>query len=249
MRTAQTKVQTEFNKACTSYELVAYVQKQAAEFLIEKLLRHPINPPKTILDLGTGTGYIPELLLNIFPNSTYLLNDISDKMLEVCKAKFMSYKNFTFLHDDMSTLQVNHCDLVISNFSLQWVNDLWSTIKKFHANSNIFAFSTLLNGTFNEWQNIINLYDNIHLNQYPTTEELIHYCNNIKGDKKLHFWTQDIPITFDNPLSFIQYLKNLGASTARNKMSVRSLKSLIRENHSHLTVSYKIFFCIFEKVE
>lgn len=249
MKDLQTTVQIGFNKACTSYELVAYVQKQAAEFLIEKLLRHQISPPKTILDLGTGTGYMPELLLKTFPNSSYLLNDISDKMLAECRSKFMSYKNFTFLHDDMSTLQVSHCDLVVSNFSLQWVNDLWSTIKKFHANSNIFAFSTLLNGTFNEWQNIINLYDNIHLNQYPTKEELINYCDNIKGNKKLYFWTQDIPMTFDNPLLFIQYLKNLGASTASGKMSVRSLRALLRENHTSLTVSYKIFFCIFERVE
>ena len=86
-------IQNNFNKASTSYDFVATIQKQAALFLVEKVLESKIKRPKTILDLGTGTGYITEFLLKSFPNSAYLLNDIADKMLEVCKSKFVHYKN------------------------------------------------------------------------------------------------------------------------------------------------------------
>ena len=84
----QTRIQNSFNKASQSYDIVAYVQRQAAEYLVDKLLELRIENPETILDLGTGTGYVAELLIKNFPSSSYMLNDIAHEMLEVCKSKF-----------------------------------------------------------------------------------------------------------------------------------------------------------------
>ncbi len=65
------KIRNYFNKASNSYENVAYVQRQSAEFLVEKLLEVNDIYPQTILDLGTGTGYIPELLIKYYPKSLF----------------------------------------------------------------------------------------------------------------------------------------------------------------------------------
>lgn len=245
----QTTVKNNFNRAGQSYDLVACVQRQSAEFLVKKLLAFKIDPPKTIVDLGTGTGYMPALLLKHFPSASYLLNDIADKMLEVCQSKFASYDNFSFSNSDMAGLAVKHYNLVVSNLALQWVDDLWGVLKDFHTNSDIFAFSTLLNGTFEEWQNIINGYDKVRIiKQYPTREQLIDYCDSIKDNSQLYYWTKDFPVAFDNPLAFIKYLKNLGAGAADNRISIDGLKSLLKNKPEPFSVTYKIFFGIFKKV-
>lgn len=125
------KIQNSFNKASKSYDSVAHIQREAREFLIHQLLTIETFNPKTILDLGTGTGYVPELLLNHYPKSTYVLNDISNKMLEICKVKFSNHSNIAYLHGDMNHLNINAFDLVISNFAFQWVDNLWKTLTFF----------------------------------------------------------------------------------------------------------------------
>ena len=150
----------------------------------------------------------------------------------------------------MTTLDINDYDLVISNFALQWVDDLWITLKDFYNKSYTFAFSTLLSGTFQEWQNIVSKYSNIYLNHYPTEQEIINYCNNIKNNGTFSFWIKDISIKFDRPLSFIHYLKNLGASASPStKMPVSALRALAKENNKLFTTSYKIFFGILKKAK
>jgi malonyl-CoA O-methyltransferase len=87
------QMQTRFNRASKSYDDVACVQKDAAGFLVGKLLKYQNFIPQTVLDVGTGTGYIPELLLEKFPEASFYLNDIALEMLEVCKGKFAKTQN------------------------------------------------------------------------------------------------------------------------------------------------------------
>ncbi len=63
----------------------------------------------------------------------------------------------------------------------------------------------------------------------------------IKGNNAFDYWVMDVPISFDNPLLFMRYLKSLGASGSNNKMSLIKLKELLQEQKEPLTVSYKIF--------
>ena len=97
-----------FNKASHSYDTVAHIQRHAAEFLVGKLLALSNCVPKTILDLGTGTGYIPELLLLKYPDSSYYLNDIAYEMLERCRVKF-SYIEINFNNPNECPMPIIVC--------------------------------------------------------------------------------------------------------------------------------------------
>ncbi len=244
------QIQTRFNKASKSYDDVAWAQKHAAEFLVDKLLRCQNFIPQTILDLGSGTGYIPELLLEKFPKSSFYLNDIADEMLEVCKTKFVKTKNIYYLPGNMFELGVNLYDCVVSNLALQWAPNLKYAIKFLYSkSSNIFAFSTLLDGTFEEWNHVINRYQSIQILDYPKAEELISLCNKLKkNDQTFEFWLMDIPLSFDNPVSFMRYLRSLGASVPSNLVYLSTLKKLIKAEARSLTVSYKIFFGLFRRM-
>ena len=233
-----------FNKASHSYDTVAHIQRHAAEFLFGKLLALSNCVPKTILDLGTGTGYIPELLLLKYPDSSYYLNDIAYEMLERCRVKFSKYPNIHYLHQDMLQLNTNSFDLVISNLALQWADDLWSALHLLHSKSSkIFAFSTLLEGTFKEWEDIINRHQDIRINSYPQSQEVADFCNNIKSVQAFDHWTIDISIPFDNPLTFIHYLKSLGASASKNPIGLSNLRSLLFKNSKKYFIGHR--YCVF----
>ena len=225
------QIQTRFNKASRSYDDVAIVQKNAAKFLVGKLFNHQNFIPKTVLDLGSGTGYITELLLKKFPKSSFYLNDIADEMLAVCKAKFAKAANIYYFPGDMLKLNADIYDCVISNLALQWVGNLEDALSFFCSkSSNVFAFSTLLEGTFEEWENIINKYQPIQIMNYPRAEELISLCNELKRhDQIFEFWLMDFPLSFDDPVGFMRYLKSLGASAPGNLVHLSNLKKLLVE--------------------
>jgi len=244
------QIQTRFNKASKSYDDVACVQKDAAGFLVDKLLENQKFIPRTILDVGTGTGYIPELLLEKFPKSSFYLNDIAGEMLEVCKAKFVKDKNIYYLPGDMLQLDTDLYDCVISNLALQWSPDLQYAVNFLHSkSSNIFAFSTLLDGTFSEWHNIINRYQSTQILDYPKAEELISVCNKLtRNGQDFEYWLMDCPLSFKNSVSFMGYLKSLGASAPGNLVHLSNLKKLLKVEAQSLTVTYKICFGIFRGI-
>jgi len=199
------QIQARFNKANTTYESVATVQRQAAEFLATKILAFENFTPTTILDVGTGTGYLPEILLPRYPHSTFYLNDIAGEMLHVCQSKLSHYPNVYYLHADMMQLQINPVDLVTSNLALQWSDQLSEVLELLYSkSSSVFAFSTLLEGTFKEWEKRLNTYHMGPLLRYPRPEDLMNICNSLKKhDDVFDYEVMDIPLFFDSSVALI----------------------------------------------
>lgn len=237
-----------FDAACTTYENISQVQKHSAEFLV-KTLREIDSSfiPQTVLDLGTGTGYIPEILLQYYPQSHYTLNDIAPKMVAMAKNKFSAHNNIDFCVGDMENIVFKDYDLIISNLSLQWVNDLDAVIQKFYNKSRMFAFSCLLDGTFGEWDSILKSYGlTSTLKQYPKLGNLILLCEEANAGR-FCFVAKNFQLTFANAYAFMQYLKNLGAGTGNATAPLRVLRALIANHDQPLTITYKIFFGIMQK--
>jgi malonyl-CoA O-methyltransferase len=242
-------IHARFHQASQSYDRVAFVQKEAAAFLVDQLVHRLPGVPQRILDVGTGTGYIPQLLLQHFPNTAFDLNDISQGMLDVCKAKFASTANMTYLAQDMMTLSAQTYDCVVTSLALQWVKNLPNALAFLYAKSTqVFAFSTLLQGTFCEWQERISSHCAMPTGDYPTQGTLIEMCTAMKRpDQRFEFWTLDVPIAFKSSLAFMRYLKFLGASSTKTSMGIGALRSLLIKDPMPITVTYKIFFGLFAK--
>jgi malonyl-CoA O-methyltransferase len=223
-------VKSRFNSASNTYENVASVQKECAQILIAKLKQlYPKFTPKTILDLGTGTGFVPEILVESFSEANFTLNDIAPKMLASSQKKFAEKNNFKFILGDMQTLKFHKHDLVVSNLALQWVDDLEKTIDKFNSISKVFAFTYLIDGTFREWEEIVGQVVKI-------------YPNNVSNFRNVE--VRDFTLKFPNALAFIRYLKELGASASCSKISYSKLKSIIAKYNQEITVTYKVAFVI-----
>lgn len=245
MNLQKDKIKQNFNRASHTYDAMADVQKQCAFQLIKQLREVlPHFQPKTILDVGTGTGYLPELLLPIFPNSQFTLNDFAEDMLGKTQEKLGPARNINYLVADMNTYDFAFNDLVVSSFTLQWARDLKQSLKKFYEQSEVFAFSCLLEGNFKEWADLFeNLALPVPISSYPTQQDLENYLLSL-APKNYDFFSQEFKLDFKNPSEFIKYLKCLGANYSPQTFDAGHLKQVLEQYNRPLSVTYKVFFGI-----
>ncbi|WP_370931672.1 methyltransferase domain-containing protein [Bartonella sp. DGB1] len=238
------KAKEYFNKASQTYDQVAFAQRESAIFLIKKLLEQNIAA-KNILDVGTGTGNLIEILLKYYPHSNFYLNDISPNMLNKCKEKFNCNNNIKYIEGDMLTTDLPEAEIIVSNFALQWSNNLQTTLNYLlNKNPKVFAFSTLLSGTFFEWNKLLKLPNTQSILPYPNQDDCIRMCNNIKNNYKFNYWQQNIKLDFSTPLEFLYYLKKLGALANNISVTISDLKKIAKiaqPFHTH----YRVFFGLF----
>ena len=81
--------------------------------------------PENILEIGCGTGNLSTLILKDYPDATIHLIDISDKMIEHCKAKFSDLENIKYYCNDFRKLdgEIPACDLILSTISIHHIRD------------------------------------------------------------------------------------------------------------------------------
>lgn len=90
-------------------------------------LKTQTTQPQTIYDLGTSTGNWIWHFLENFPdfNGKIFAVDSSKEMLNHAKQKFQRHKQkdkIQWLHQPLQELNFKRCDLVVLNFSLQFVS-------------------------------------------------------------------------------------------------------------------------------
>lgn len=84
-----------------------------------RFLSSSIPSPKTILDLGAGTGLLSKFLYDKFPDAMFSLVDVFEKMLEVARERFEGLPNFEFsVLDYTRNLPNRKFDLVASALSI-----------------------------------------------------------------------------------------------------------------------------------
>ena len=250
MSTHKSHIQARFNQASGTYESVAFIQRDAAKILTSFLSSNlPFFKPNLILDIGTGVGGVVEFLLEKFPLATFTLNDISFNMLKKAKEKFSHQKNITFHLGDLETSCFPYQDLIISNFALQWADNLDNTLVRFYEYSNVLAFSCLLKGTFYEWERIF-IKENLAspIKNYPTLEKLDTFLGAFNSS---YYFSKviEFDICFPNAFSFMTYLKKLGASSssAYKKGSYKPLHHIITNHKEEIKTRYNVFFGIIKK--
>lgn len=117
-----------FDKAAKTYDEVAVLQQWVGKSLLERL--HGIRcQPRTILDLGCGTGYFANFLEQLYPEAKILGLDKSTGMLTQAQAKeknrLIRLKNTYWIGGCAENLPFSDhsFDLVYSNLVLHWSND------------------------------------------------------------------------------------------------------------------------------
>lgn len=238
------KISRNFTLAASTYNKVALEQKNCAQVLVHKLVKSfPLLSPNKILDIGSGTGFVAEELLRYYPNAQYYLNDISNGMLIKAQKKLKEKQNFSFICGDAEYLDFDHYDLMISNFSFQWFDNLKTAMTRYSKKTKTLAFTTLLEGSLAKWTR---LYKSLNLMPptfpYPKEKEIIKTMNEIQAKSSVFFKKSYIK-RFDSQLSCAKYFKQLGANTHFTHSQYSHLKTLI-EKRELIEIEYKVFFAI-----
>lgn len=242
-------VQQRFDAASGSYDEVAGAQQACAEILVAQLFdKWPDLTCTSILDLGAGTGFLSQLALSRFPDSYLTVNDLSPHMLLSAKEKFGAHTRVQYVLGDLEKTVFDFHELVLSNLALQWVDEFESAILLHYMNSNVFAFSCLLEGTFSEWGELFRSHgESSPVKQYPKQSDVERFLLSL-NPKEYEFRTHELSLSFENAQAFMVYLKKLGASAGVVKPSISILKRLLKTEQQPIKMSYHVFFGLIKRV-
>jgi malonyl-CoA O-methyltransferase len=156
------RVRASFDRAASSYDAAAILQKNVREEMLSRLDLVKLNPT-AILDAGCGTGKGTFALQKRFPQTQVVSLDISMGMLHHTQAHMPMLQRWlsnltgkkNLLCADIETLPLAHqsVDMVWSNLALQWCNDLdqaFSEIKRVLKPEGLVMFSTFGPDTLKE---------------------------------------------------------------------------------------------------
>ena len=171
------QVRHTFNQAATSYDTVAHLQTQVGEGLFERVVGIKLAP-KTVLDVGTGTGYLLAQLKQSYKSAQIYALDIAENMLQQARKKNYHWfrRNPHFICGDAHQLPFadQSIDLLMSNLTLQWCHNLPQVLQEFArvlSPKGVLIFSTLGPDTLKElrysWATVdhashVNLFTDMH---------------------------------------------------------------------------------------
>ena len=221
------QVRRSFAEAVDTYDAAAVLQKEICQRLAEKL--EYINfRPKRILDVGAGTGYASFTLQKIFPRAEIVALDIAMPMLQVARQRNGLWsrlrKKMRFINADTEQLPFNNnsFDLVFSNLTLQWVNNIDQALMEFRRvldHDGMVLFSTFGPDTLKElrtsWQSVDGY---SHVNQFLDMHDI--------GDAMLRaklaepvMDTEYLTLTYQDVFGLMKDLKDIGAHNATHGRS------------------------------
>lgn len=240
-------VQSRFHKASKRYDQFALMQRKSAKILTAQLRKFaPTFNPQTILDVGAGTGFMPECLLEYYPHANFSVNDIAPGMLDVATRKLRERgTQFECVLGDMEQVNFAKRDLIISNLAFQWAHKLNELIASLYKKSKLLAFSTLLKGSLAEWDRVLVSHQLPPVERnYPDESSMVSLLDSLSHFN--HFYVRKFQFYFPRNKSFIEHLKNTGTSALNTAVPISQFKQCLN-SAKPLRVTYKIFFGIVGK--
>lgn len=236
-----------FNRAATTYDDVAGLQRGMADRLLAMFLQVPGNPERalSIADLGCGTGYlIQQLLLNGQRDVTGF--DLASKMLDVTRDRIAAQPETAshtsavrLVESDLQSLPVSagQFDVIFSNAAIQWCdsNAAIAEIKRALKPGGQIYISTFGPRTLEQWKSAFTHKDagnnETRVHAFDSAAQLKHIIEAhdltvAKVENRIEHQT------FETVKSMFGSIQKLGASNAQtNRPPLK--KSTYREIQNH----------------
>lgn len=239
----KTLVKKRFSKSLITYEDNAIIQKSMAEKLIRLLDKKHFD---NIFEIGCATGLLTKEINKKLTYKTLTTNDI------VSKAKKYIEEvsgDINFISGDIEELEINtKYDLIISNASLQWCNDIETTINKLInslSDNGILAISIFGDDNFKEIKNIFNI-ENKNYNFESLKNFLTKYNAQILVEKD--------KLTFSSLFEILKHIQKTGVNAIKESTLTKSQLKTLEENYkkcfsieNSLTLTYEPVYIIVQK--
>ncbi len=201
-----------FSKAAKTYDEAAFFQRIAGDRLLERLDFFKLNP-KSILDIGCGTGHCTRSLKAKYPEARVIGLDIAQGMVDYSQSQ-SSAENYICADAMNIPLESNSQDLIFSNLTFQWIDSLDLLFKELHRvlkPNGLLLFTSLGPETLYELkQSWASVDEHKHVNDFLDMHHL--------GDAMLNAYLLDpvvdnepVVIGYDKAIELMRDLKNIGA--------------------------------------
>lgn len=208
-----------FSQCASGYEREAKLQSLVARRLAASF---PALESPDILEIGCGTGLLTRHLLEHYRDGRFFITDISQAMLEQCKAQLPRQAEISFgvMDGEQPDLSKKY-DLIISGMTVQWFENPARSLLQLHSMlrpEGHLLYSTIGPRLFPQWRKVL--------------DELKLPCGLIEltclpGEIVEEFHQMH----FDSGVAFLENLKATGASTPRrgyHALSAGELRRAIR---------------------
>ncbi|MFC1631705.1 malonyl-ACP O-methyltransferase BioC [Candidatus Omnitrophota bacterium] len=245
-------IRKNFSRCAAYYDQYATVQNCCAQRLIDQI--EPDNFPN-ILEIGCGTGNYTQLLSRRFPQAKIMAVDISLAMIEVARKK--SYQDsIDFIVADAEKLNLEaDFNLLCSNASLQWFNNLDMTLLKYKgllAENGLIAFSLFgpetffeLNESLRQFSDQVNPTDSRGFINSQTVEEILGGLF-----KQVTVETKIYKERYNSLSQLLEKIKYTGARGHNGQKGIfwtaqmlNELERIYKERFKEIVASYEVFFC------
>ncbi len=205
-----------FSEAANSYDRLAELQRQVGEVLLSRLDAE-VEPFKTIIDLGAGTGFCTEKLSQRHPNSALLALDIAPGMLHQARERVGMKGNVQFCVGDAEQLPVESesTELLFSNLAIQWCNSdrLFEGFHRILKQEGLLLFSSFGPETLRELKSAWKQSDDHqHVNEFSETARLERLINQA-GFKACSIERVQLKRHYKSVFELMRELKGIGAQT------------------------------------
>ena len=209
------------DKIASSFEKSAFLHKEVAERLLERLDLMNIKP-QFILDAGCGTGYCTRVLTKKYKKSTITGIDFSKGMLNQAKSSNSFFNKVDYQHADIYQLPFanNYFDLVFSNLTMQWIMEPKKALLELNRvlkPGGILIFSSLGLDTLMELkQSWLRVDQNIHVNHFFDMQQIGDqvYSSNFENtvmDRDI------ITMTYQTMVGLMKDIKAVGANNFNSR--------------------------------
>lgn len=223
------KLKRRFSRNANQYDKYAKVQKKMGDVLIEKIKSTKCRY-KNILEIGCGTGYVTTALFELFKDSNITAVDIAPGMINHVKSKLLD-KRVEFICADAEEMDFDKkYDLIISNATFQWFNNLENTLKKLAdtlAPGGFMFFSTFGKNTFTELKKCyqkasvyFGIKDTIYSSQpFLSLEDYKKICSSIFNEKFTLSFMETYEYEYFNCCKdFLYSIKKIGANNSQKNI-------------------------------
>lgn len=245
------KTSKAFSRAASQYDRYATWQQKNARELVSAVGFYP----SSVLDLGCGTGEVSILLKNKFPEAEVHGLDLAPGMIAAAELRSI-YENkpdILFKVGDMERIDypAESFDLIVSNLSLQWLNELtgcFNEVSRVLKPGGNFLFSTVLAGS---QQELADAYLRT-FGEFPhrhAFKERAEICAALVRNNFTEIKYREITDTsyFGSFKELAASIKNVGAKAQGAKVLTRTDLKKLESNYASinnkLPLSYKVLLC------
>lgn len=197
-----------FDRAATTYDDAAIVQRRACRALLDRL--NPDTPPAHILDAGCGTGFGARILRQRWPQAHITGVDFAPTMVERARP----------LMDECLTADIEHLplpahrfDLWWSNMSIQWCDAaaVFAEARRTLRPAGWLAVSTLGPETFSEMRKAFSGIDAYrHTLRFSEPDALAGALESA-GFRQIELWRELCSIHHPDLKTLLRAIKAIGA--------------------------------------